>query len=306
MNKIRLLKNRLINSAAALGVAAFILAAGGAAQAASFAGTYSQNFDGMGTGTTLPTDWSVYTVGSSHSAWVSSITANGASDSVQAMTLSTTQVASALTDTSLANTKGTSAYNIAHAGDTGNRVLSTSPSGNDGTALQLLLTNTSGATINGLNVSYNIVKFSDGTQQGSIVDSGQGWNEELPGYQLFYSVNGGTWVNVAALNPVRDNQANPNGNPVIPVGTVAAAGTYGNLDYSVTSITNSLVTLATGWGTGQTLALRWVDDNAENVSPDQIIGLDNVNVSSVPIPGAVWLLGSGLVGLVGIRRRMQK
>ncbi len=28
------------------------------------------------------------------------------------------------------------------------------------------------------------------------------------------------------------------------------------------------------------------------------------NVSSVPIPAAVWLLGSGLFGLVGIRRRM--
>lgn len=29
------------------------------------------------------------------------------------------------------------------------------------------------------------------------------------------------------------------------------------------------------------------------------------STSSVPIPGAVWLLGSGLLGLLGIRRRMQ-
>jgi hypothetical protein len=28
--------------------------------------------------------------------------------------------------------------------------------------------------------------------------------------------------------------------------------------------------------------------------------------TTVPIPGAMWLLGSGLVGLVGIRRRFQK
>jgi hypothetical protein len=27
------------------------------------------------------------------------------------------------------------------------------------------------------------------------------------------------------------------------------------------------------------------------------------NCSNVPVPGAVWLLGSGLLGLVGIRRR---
>ena len=35
--------------------------------------------------------------------------------------------------------------------------------------------------------------------------------------------------------------------------------------------------------------------------------LDDVDVSPVPIPGAVWLFGSGLAGLVGIgRRRMKK
>ncbi|MBN2232728.1 MAG: DUF4465 domain-containing protein [Deltaproteobacteria bacterium] len=31
--------------------------------------------------------------------------------------------------------------------------------------------------------------------------------------------------------------------------------------------------------------------------------IDNFNGSPVPIPGAVWLLGSGLAGLVGLRRR---
>ena len=31
-----------------------------------------------------------------------------------------------------------------------------------------------------------------------------------------------------------------------------------------------------------------------------------VSSSAVPIPAAVWLLGSGLVGLVALRRRMRK
>jgi len=32
-------------------------------------------------------------------------------------------------------------------------------------------------------------------------------------------------------------------------------------------------------------------------------GFGSAQVSQVPIPGAVWLLGSGLIGLVGLRRR---
>jgi hypothetical protein len=38
----------------------------------------------------------------------------------------------------------------------------------------------------------------------------------------------------------------------------------------------------------------------------QVGGNYVVSGSAVPIPAAVWLLGSGLVGLVGLRRRMRK
>ncbi len=34
--------------------------------------------------------------------------------------------------------------------------------------------------------------------------------------------------------------------------------------------------------------------------------IDNLNVEPVPIPGAVWLLGSGLVGMVALRRKSNK
>ena len=34
--------------------------------------------------------------------------------------------------------------------------------------------------------------------------------------------------------------------------------------------------------------------------------LDDVDVSPVPIPGAVWLLGSGIVGLIGLKPRRGK
>lgn len=32
----------------------------------------------------------------------------------------------------------------------------------------------------------------------------------------------------------------------------------------------------------------------------------NFHISTVPIPGAIWLLGSGLIGLIGIRRKFKK
>jgi hypothetical protein len=31
--------------------------------------------------------------------------------------------------------------------------------------------------------------------------------------------------------------------------------------------------------------------------------LDDVSVSAVPVPGAIWLLGSGLIGLFGLSRK---
>ena len=33
------------------------------------------------------------------------------------------------------------------------------------------------------------------------------------------------------------------------------------------------------------------------------LGFDNFNTSTVPIPAAVWLFGSGLIGLIGVARR---
>jgi hypothetical protein len=50
-------------------------------------------------------------------------------------------------------------------------------------------------------------------------------------------------------------------------------------------------------------AFRFLSD-ANNTS--QTLTFDYVNVTSVPIPAAAWLLGSGLLGLVVIKRKKQK
>jgi hypothetical protein len=41
----------------------------------------------------------------------------------------------------------------------------------------------------------------------------------------------------------------------------------------------------------------------EGSSPVTILGSGGSGGSSVPIPGAVWLLGSGLLGLIGLKRK---
>jgi hypothetical protein len=39
------------------------------------------------------------------------------------------------------------------------------------------------------------------------------------------------------------------------------------------------------------------------LSSFSVVTMDNLTFSPTPIPGAIWLLGSGLVGLVGLRRK---
>jgi len=55
------------------------------------------------------------------------------------------------------------------------------------------------------------------------------------------------------------------------------------------------------FGTGEYNGYSVVWDN--NVTMTFGVASDDDNLSAVPIPAAVWLLGSGLLGLVGIRRR---
>ena len=238
-----------------------------ASNAASLTGVgYAQNFDSMGVdGTTPPTDWSLFTgpSGTSNSTWTSTISAAG----VGSM-LATT---GALTATSAPTATNNNGYNAALSPSTvANRVLAISPTTVSGAALQLSLSNSTGAALTGLELSFDTVRFTSASSQN-----------ELPGYWLFYSLDGSTWANVTSLNPSAATVPNS-------VGSASTTGAFA---------------FAAAVAPGASVLLRWVDDNAVQTSPDQIIGLDNVTIAPVPLPTALPLLLSALGGLGLMTRR---
>ncbi len=242
------------------------------AQASFGPGGYTTNFDSMGTtGTAAPTGWRhVATSFGSNSTWGTSIPASG-TDSVASVLVS--QAATTLTAITTPTANNNNGYNAAaSAGTPNNRVLATAPTTVAGAIIQLGLNNDSGGQFfagDSITISFDTVRYN-------VVATAN----QLPGYWLFASLDATTWTNVATI-------ASPNPSITTVPNTIGV--TARTVEY----------TLPSAWNAGATLHFRWVDDNAQQTSPDQIIGLDNVNI--VPAPGVGALLGLGL--LVSTRRR---
>ncbi len=110
----------------------------------------------------------------------------------------------------------------------------------------------------------------------------------MPGYWLFYSLdNGSTWTNVSSLNPTRSGP----GGVIVPN------------SIGVTNVPATTITLGSAWANGANLRLRWFDDNAQSPSPDQLLGLDNVAINTVPEPATTGMLAVGTSLLIRMRRR---
>lgn len=234
----------------------------------SFTGSdYTQNFNSMGLfGTSAPTGWSVHSFSDGDKSTWSDSTGIPASD-VAGGTLGTT-----LTPSMTFTASSSSGWNFAQLGKSSDRALGTSPTGSKGLALQLAMTNDSGSPITLIRIGYDIRRFTATANQ-------------LPGYWLFYSTDNGTsWTHATDLNPTN----------------VTVPDTVGTSTFPITTIS-----LAAPWTAGTPLLLRWIDDNADETTPDQIYGLDNVTLGAVvglppvvaltsPSVNSAYFVGNGI------------
>ena len=215
----------------------------------SFSGNYQQNFDGMGTSSTIPAGWShIGSLGGDNDSWASTIPSSG---SPSAASSGSTNNSLIVASNSFSGSSNSRAYNYSGS-TTSNRALGTSPTSGAGNILQLRLTNATGSSVQSLNIAYDIRRFATASS-----------SDEIPGYWIFVSTNNGSsWTELTALRPTSSTLPNSNG----------------------TSNFNQTVTLPSAVANGSEIHLRWVDDNSNNSSPDQRIGIDNVVISSGVAP----------------------
>ncbi len=243
-------------------------------------GGYTETFDELGTGTSLApaSGWGVEYLTGSNATWTNAtgIPGNGTNSVASMVAGSSTLLGPYTTAASLSGLKNTNtAYNVAASianpsASSTDVALATSPTVDAGMALQLTIANKTGNALSNFNISYDIDRFT------AVATA-----NELPGYQLFYSTDGSTWTNVSALNPTLTNVPNT-------VGVTNVSGT---------------VSLSSAVANNANLELRWVDDDAAQTSPDQMIGLNNVNITPVPLPASLPLLVCAVSGLGFMSRR---
>ena len=82
-----------------------------------------------------------------------------------------------------------------------------------------------------------------------------------------------------------------------PVGVGGTAFDFITLNFTALAPLGSDINIGVGAGG------PWQDGLLQNVNPTYVGA--TVTVGAVPVPAAVWLFGSGLLGLVGVARRRQ-
>jgi hypothetical protein len=131
--------------------------------------------------------------------------------------------------------------------------------------------------------TFHAIAGDSGDWTTSVIATGAGGGtaNATPIASTTTTVKSSTWTNFPAFNPTITTVPNSVG---------------------VTTTAPALVTFSSALANNSTVLFRWVDDNAQTQSPDQILGLDNLSIAvpigqtpvatlTAPENGSVWYLG---------------
>lgn len=145
-----------------------------------------------------------------------------------------------------------------------------------------------------------------GSEGFTVAQVGVTWTSPIDGT---VDVTGGIWQAIKGPDGVGGNHANRNSDWTIRLNSTVLTG--GNLSGSDSFTSSSPFDLLTGSGgvlalmglsvsTGDVIALEFISPT----SFATFNGVDlTITASAVPVPAAVWLFGTALLGLVGFSKR---
>ncbi|HEX3359142.1 MAG TPA: Ig-like domain-containing protein, partial [Tepidisphaeraceae bacterium] len=277
--------------------AGVMLAVRVSAAPASFSGSYSQNFDGIGvSGTTLPAGFGSMAIPGSTGTYTAAKPIDAAG--IAAAT-NNTQTLTIWNAGSAVVSSGAHSYNVGCWDGTSDRALGSDAASTGAQVFELSLVNNTGTTLYGITLSYDCKCLTNGTiQSGGTIPTEE---TELPGYCFFYSTTGTNsasyWTEVGVAGNAALVDGVPTQNelclPNYTQGTTMSSGPV-NITFA-TPLTNNGV-----------MHLRWADDNNTGDNPDQMVAIDNISISTYnpfalqvsiasPAPNSTLPLGTNVV-----------
>ncbi|HDS15043.1 MAG TPA: VPLPA-CTERM sorting domain-containing protein [Proteobacteria bacterium] len=157
---------------------------------------------------------------------------------------------------------------------------------------------------------YDLIDGKDGIKPGDVfldVGSNGSWD-----YAISFSNTGtATWYALDASSTLIPTTHFPTSDPWKYASGATDSGSLNSLYTAFFS--TDLAGVATGGNhnaialdlSGLTLGTSFTVHFTMACGNDNLVGRVTHDTPNVPIPGAVWLLGSGFAGLVGLRRRRQ-